>query len=314
MPRVVDPGMDARIGEVARRQGGVVAHRQLRALGVSDSTIAWRTDRRRWVRLHRGVYSLGPGALTRIGQMHAARLAIGDDAVVGFHSAIELYRIVPDSRRPIDVVVQRKVRPHPGIRAHQSRCVPPSHVVVRRGLPTTILERALLDVSTRSNVTRVAHLMHEGAYRRCFRVARMRRVLDQLPTHPGHAIAGLALQMHVEGSAGTRSELERRFLALLARAGIEPPQVNRHHVVGAVSLELDAAWPDRRCCVEIDGPGHLRARTRRDDAARDALLRAAGFRVLRVSAVQIDHDAEGLTARVRSLVMERPADTSIGQQ
>jgi len=34
--------------------------------------------------------------------------------------------------------------------------------------------------------------------------------------------------------------------------------------------------------VEIDGPGHDRPRTKNEDAARDAALKAAGLRVVRI--------------------------------
>jgi very-short-patch-repair endonuclease len=35
--------------------------------------------------------------------------------------------------------------------------------------------------------------------------------------------------------------------------------------------------------IEIDGPGHDRPRTRREDEARDATLTAAGYAVLRLT-------------------------------
>ena len=46
-------------------------------------------------------------------------------------------------------------------------------------------------------------------------------------------------------------------------------------------FEVDFKWPEHRLVVEVDGPHHQRARVKRDDAARDGILRAAGYRVLR---------------------------------
>ena len=46
-------------------------------------------------------------------------------------------------------------------------------------------------------------------------------------------------------------------------------------------LEVDCRWPDRRCAVEVDGPPHQRARTKREDAAVELALAAAGYRVMR---------------------------------
>ncbi len=51
------------------------------------------------------------------------------------------------------------------------------------------------------------------------------------------------------------------------------------HVEG---LEVDFYWPDRNLVVEIDGPGHTRPRTEREDAHKDAVLEGAGLRVVRI--------------------------------
>jgi very-short-patch-repair endonuclease len=81
-----------------------------------------------------------------------------------------------------------------------------------------------------------------------------------------------ALNAHASGSAGTRSYAEDRFLETWR--GPEP-LVN-------TKIEVDMYWPAENRVVEIDGPGHERERTRREDAARDEALRAAGKTVLRI--------------------------------
>ena len=48
--------------------------------------------------------------------------------------------------------------------------------------------------------------------------------------------------------------------------------------------EVDTHWPDRRLIVEVDGAGHRRPNVKRNDARRDRLLAAAGWRVLHVDA------------------------------
>ncbi len=52
--------------------------------------------------------------------------------------------------------------------------------------------------------------------------------------------------------------------------------------LAATRLEVDFAYDD--LVIEIDGPGHDRPRTRREDAARDARLREAGYEVIRIRA------------------------------
>ncbi len=92
-----------------------------------------------------------------------------------------------------------------------------------------------------------------------------------------------ALALNATGSAGTRSANEDAFLALLQLAGIPEPLVNTH----LLGEEVDCHWLDRRLVVEVDGPNHGRARSRRDDERRDTLLRAAGFTVVRFTDLEI---------------------------
>jgi very-short-patch-repair endonuclease len=49
-------------------------------------------------------------------------------------------------------------------------------------------------------------------------------------------------------------------------------------------IEVDLHWPELKLCLEVDGPGHDRPRTQREDAERDQMLRAAGYEVMRASA------------------------------
>ena len=52
--------------------------------------------------------------------------------------------------------------------------------------------------------------------------------------------------------------------------------------------------------VEVDGPGHTRPRTRREDARRDARLRAAGHRIVRIPDYEIDHPPKTVASSLLS--------------
>jgi very-short-patch-repair endonuclease len=80
--------------------------------------------------------------------------------------------------------------------------------------------------------------------------------------------------LNAEGP-GTRSELEDRFLSLIG----ELPQPRVNPLIEGI--EVDFAYDD--LVIEIDGPAHNRPRTHRQDRARDAVLTAAGYRVLRLT-------------------------------
>jgi very-short-patch-repair endonuclease len=46
-------------------------------------------------------------------------------------------------------------------------------------------------------------------------------------------------------------------------------------------FEVDFHWPDLELAIELDGPGHERARTQREDAHKERAWRKAGYELLR---------------------------------
>ena len=92
-----------------------------------------------------------------------------------------------------------------------------------------------------------------------------------------------AIAYHVGGSAGFKSGNEKRRLRLIEQAGLPEPLVN----VEFEGLEIDLRWPEQMLAVEIDGGPHGRPRSRREDAAVDIALRAAGYKVLRFSEEEV---------------------------
>ncbi|HMC05792.1 MAG TPA: type IV toxin-antitoxin system AbiEi family antitoxin domain-containing protein, partial [Solirubrobacterales bacterium] len=66
--------LDARIGELAREQHGVVSIRQLVVLGVTRAAVNRRVAAGRLYPLHRGVYAVGHRTITQHGRWLAAVL------------------------------------------------------------------------------------------------------------------------------------------------------------------------------------------------------------------------------------------------
>ena len=114
-----------------------------------------------------------------------------------------------------------------------------------------------------------------------------------------------ALELNAVGSAGTRSELEDRFLALTSDSGLPEPLVNSQ----VEDIEVDFHWPELNLVVEVDGPGHTRPRTQRQDHERDTRLRAAGQSVLRVA----DHEIYQRPGTVAARLLCATADVTTGR-
>jgi very-short-patch-repair endonuclease len=274
--------------ELAARQHGVVKSRQL---GMSSAAI------RKWVvagRLHpvyRSVYAYGHRGLSQKGEWMAAVLAAGDGAALAGMCSVALMGItrrVPDD---IDVIAPTP-RMHSEFRVRTCRKLDPRDLTVVDGIPVTTFARALVDLTDDKDADDLALLIHEAAYLRRFSLGATRAAMKRAGRLWALPVLEEALRLHLSGSAGSRSRLEKRFRRLVVGAGLPAPRQN----VKVNGFEVDAYWPG--LCVEIDGPGHRRARTQVDDRVRDAALRAAGFVVLRFKEEDLDGRPEWVLAQL----------------
>ena len=86
------------------------------------------------------------------------------------------------------------------------------------------------------------------------------------------------------GHSPTRSPLEDAFLRLVRRHGLSLPSTN----VLVEGFQVDAIWRSQRVAVELDGwTDHQTRRAFEADRERDAVLMAAGWRVIRMTHRQL---------------------------
>jgi very-short-patch-repair endonuclease len=305
---------DEVIARLAEQQEGVVARWQLIERGVTPREIQRRIQRHQLHGVFRGVYSVGYRALREEAYEMAAILSVGGDAVLSHETAARHWELprLPWSRRPIHVSTTKRVRgPRPGIVCvHHVRSLGDLDIDMRHGLRVTSVERTLLDLGGTMDPWRIANMMHEAEFHDRFDRATFRELLARMRTRDDatHAVGSRAITMLDAGSAGTRSKLEARLLRALLAAGIPEPLVNVRVRVQDGTIEVDMYWPDARLCVEVDGVGHRRERSRRADARRDARLRAAGKVVVRLDVVEIDTALDEVVERVRR-TLERQRGT-----
>ncbi len=100
----------------------------------------------------------------------------------------------------------------------------------------------------------------------------------------------------------TRSRLERRFLALVKRAGLPRPSMNYF----VEKYELDAYWSEERFAVELDTydyhGGHVAFE---QDRLRQEDLKLAGIEIVRITGLRIDREPEAVVARLHRLLAQR---------
>ena len=110
-----------------------------------------------------------------------------------------------------------------------------------------------------------------------------------------------AIEAHLKGSAGSKSEKEDAFHAL-AR-GRFPKGIANVKVLGH---EVDVFWPEFKLIAEVDGPPHERPRAKRRDRRRDRELRAAGYTVLRFPTAEIEQRPETVVAAIQAAMNGMP--------
>jgi very-short-patch-repair endonuclease len=263
------------IQRVSGRQNCVITVAQLRECGLSLSAIDRRVRAGRLFRKHQGVYAVGRPDLSQAGVFHAAVLAIGGDAVLSHRSAAILHGFWKSPVSVVEVTVPRRVKSRKGIRVYCVNEPPPT--TRRQGIPVTTPAYTNLDLAVVVGRDEVfARAVHEAEAQRRVTQASLKAEVERHPTHRG--AKRLANEI-ADGPKPSRSMLEIRVLGLL-RVGDYPPFETNATVLG---VEVDVYFPAQRVVVEADGDQfHATPYRRKRDARKQAILEAAGIRVIRL--------------------------------
>jgi hypothetical protein len=252
---------------------------ELLAGGMSYAGISRRVKRGALVRRYPGVYSHGPGELSRDAAWLAATLACGEGAALAHLSMASLSDVSRWRDERPHVIVPRRHRPVEGIVIHQCLRLDPRDVTIVRGIPVTTTARMFVDLGADLTPHQLCWVINEAAFRRLFHRDATLRALERAGRHSGRGTLRRALELYDMGSAGTKSRYEDLFLTL-----VEPePLVN----MALCGYEVDFQWPDRRLVVEVDG-NHSRPKDVNADDGRDGALAADGYTVLRLTGKQVE--------------------------
>jgi hypothetical protein len=270
------------IAELAGRQHGVIATRQLRELGVTKSGVLRRVRNGLLHPQHLGVYSVGTARLTPRGRCLAAVLACGPEAALSHRAAANLWEIRPNAGR-IEVSVPRRRDGPPGVSVHRTRMLDPRDFTVKDGIRVTGLARTLLDLSAVVGRHDLDKAIDRAERARIFDLTQVIEVLDRARGRKGAEALRRAIAAYEPSTQ--KSELERRFKRLLEQAPDIPTPFFNALIDGELAThEVDAFWEHHALAVQLDGfEFHRTRRDRERDAGSDADLELAGIRVMRLT-------------------------------
>jgi hypothetical protein len=191
----------------------------------------------------------------------------------------------------VDITVPRDVRSRRGIRVHEGVAELATHL----SIPVTTPARTLLDLA--------ATMYSDKAFRRVVHEAQVqeRVTIKELKEQIGRArlrcpgAARLAAEI-IDGPKPTRSGFEDWAVEVLRSHNFPPFETNAHPPGTPDWVEVDVLFRAQKLVIEVDGDRfHSTPFRRAFDARKQAIVEAAGHRVLRVSE---DDDEAALVARV----------------
>jgi very-short-patch-repair endonuclease len=277
----------------------VVTRAQLLEIGATKEMVTHRIAIRRLHRVHPGVYGVGHRLSVR-GHYLSAVYACGAGAVLSHGSAAALWELRGPPAGRIDVTLPRRgARSRARIQVHRTRVLGPGDIAERDGIPCTSVARTLVDLAEAAPEHRLRRALERSVELRLFDGRALGAVMDRLNGRCGLATLRQLIAELPDEPPVMRSELERRFLELVRRAGLPLPAVNAR----VASHEVDFNWPAHRLIVETDGRRtHATGVAFERDRARDLDLRLAGWQVVRLTWSQVVRTPDRVTEVLRALL------------
>lgn len=292
------------INSIARAQHGLVASWQLRDAGITKRRIEVARENGTLIPTLRGVYRTPGTPKSWEATLMETVLFCGPGSAVSHRAAARLHGLIRTSPI-IEVCTPRRRRAHglpDDTTVHTSVILPKSDIMMVAGIPTSTVERTLIDLGAVQSERRVAHAL-DTALRTGLTDIGLLRYVHARRRGRGRRGAGVlarVLEQHL-ATGTTESPYERDLVHALMDRGLELPRLQYEiTALGTFIARVDLAWPRSRLVVEVDGHGfHSDRDQRAHDARRQNSLIQAGWTVLRFTTDQIHEDLPAVVFQIR---------------
>ncbi len=300
--------MDRKIAGIAEKQHGAFSADQARTAGFTREAIRHRLAAGRWERAAECVFRVAGSPRTWEQGLMVATLACGPAAAASHRSAAALLGIPGFDRCGVpELTTHRSRRPRSASAVvHRWRPFPDDHLTVIDGIVTTRVARTLVDLAGVVPAARTARAVDNCLAAEIVSLAALH---DTFVTLAGRGRAGVSVMREILAErlldyVAPASELEARYLALSRSAGLPEPvrQLDAGDDEGWVG-RVDFAYPELRLLIELDGRRHHSTLLDREaDRRRDERLRAAGWRIVRLTWADVVQRPAETVARLRLLL------------
>ncbi len=230
----------------------------------------------------------------------AAVLTYGPGAAASYRSAAHHLGLRRTDRELIEVTARRGRRPQPGIQIHYDR-IEKDEITVVDAIPVTRCARTLLDLAGALNQHRLEQAINQAEVHRLFDANELGFLIKRYPRRRG--LKTLRAILGAEPHGITRSDLEDLFVDFIHHERLPMPELNVNVWLGDRWIEADCLWRRQRVIVEVDSRGvHDTQGSFESDRARDRALQVLGWRVIRITWRQLQHEADAIAADLRRLL------------
>ena len=300
------PTLDDRLLPVFARQHWLVHLDDVIAAGGSQQAAAARVRSGRWQQAELAVYRLVGPPVTWESRQLALVLSAGHGAMASHVAAAALHGISGFRRGTVEVSIARgrEKRRRDAI-VHTSTDLDRCQCVLVAGIPTTDVERTLLDLARRVRPKRllraIEHCRRSGLVTWSSLIATLARHARR--GRPGIRKLRAVILANADRREITDSDLELMVLGLFAEAGLPTPVLHHRIYDGdRFVAEVDLAYPELKIAIELDGDIHLDPDVRERDLPRQNDLILLGWTVLRFSWMRLRDHPERVVAEVRAAI------------
>jgi hypothetical protein len=179
---------------------------------------------------------------------------------------------------------------------HRRPTLPSAEVTEHQGIPVTTPVCTLIDLATRLGQKELEGAINEADKRDLVHPDELSSALGKVRPRPGVRLLRGVLERPT--FTLTDSDLERRFLPIARRAGLDPPLTGQY----VNGFKVDFYWPDLGLIVETDGLRYHRTPAQQArDRLRDQAHAAAGFTPLRFTRAQVRFESDHVGATLAAV-------------
>jgi very-short-patch-repair endonuclease len=253
--------------------------------------------RTRYRRVFRDAYIANDVELSAFVKAHAAWLSTGA-TLAGTSAAAVLGTKWLDANAPAEIVrADRHAQPGMVARSHE---LADDEARIWRGVRVTTAARTAFDIGRRLPLERSVPILDALMNVTGLKIVEVEELANRYPGCRGARLLRAALD---RADGGAESPQETRVRLLLTDAGLPKPETQIE--LRDMHIRIDMGWREWKVAVEYDGIQHWTdSRQRSWDIERIAILEAAGWVVIRISAEMLTRP-HVIVERVRAALIER---------